>query len=30
MTFTQDMSFLQKPFSPTKLIQIVRDCLDKA
>ncbi len=30
VTFTQDMSFLQKPFASTKLIQIVRDCLDKA
>ncbi|MEI6786972.1 MAG: response regulator [bacterium] len=30
VTFTQDMCFLQKPFASTKLIQIVRDCLDKA
>jgi len=30
VTFTQGMSFLQKPFASTQLIQIVRDCLDKA
>jgi two-component system, cell cycle sensor histidine kinase and response regulator CckA len=30
VTFTQDVSFLQKPFPSAKLIQTVRDCLDQA